>query len=106
LSSTHADMAVLEATAKKFESVNTELEGMLKSLLQELEVLQSAWKGAGGTSFTEVKTRWASDQNTLHQTLSQTAQAIRTSGRTYDATDTNAAHNVSAAQSGTQTLAL
>lgn len=106
LSSTQADAAVLEATARKFESINSELDGMLKSLLQELEVLQTAWQGAGGSSFAEVKLRWSSDQKALHEALAQTAQAIRTSGRTYTTTDTNAAQSVSAAQSGTQALPL
>jgi WXG100 family type VII secretion target len=91
MSTTQAQAAVMEATATKFEQVNESLQGTLKRLLGELEVLRTQWQGAGGTSFEQVKLAWAEDQQKLQQALTQTATAIRTSGRQYQTSDTAAA---------------
>jgi WXG100 family type VII secretion target len=97
---TQAQAAVLETAAKKFEQTNHELEGMLSRLLSELEVLQTAWRGRGGRSFEEVKRAWAEDQRTLHRALGETAMAIRTAGRGYTTSDTDAADRVAASHHG------
>jgi WXG100 family type VII secretion target len=81
----------MESTAAKFEHVNHALEGMLKRLLRELEVLRTQWVGHGGTTFEQVKLAWAADQETLHRALSETATAIRTAGRQYQTSDSAAA---------------
>ncbi len=88
---TQAQAAVMEATATRFEQVNSSLQGTLRRLLGELEVLRSQWQGAGGNSFEQVKTAWAEDQQTLQRALGDTATAIRTSGRHYTTSDTAAA---------------
>jgi len=107
LSTTRADAATLAVTAGKFQSVNENLSTMLTRLMSELEVMESHWRGRGGTSFTEVKQRWAADQAKLHQALAQTATAIRSSGATYDSTDTGASSRIRNAGAGTgQTLPL
>jgi WXG100 family type VII secretion target len=87
---------VLESTAKKFEGINSELATMLSNLMAELDALKSAWQGAGGRSFAEVKRKWSEDQDKIHKALAQTAEAIRTSGKTYASTDANTAQTVSA----------
>ena len=97
---------MLEATANKFEQVNENLSSMLKRLMSELEVLETQWRGRGGTSFTEVKQRWAADQATLHRALAETAAAIRTSGAHYETTDTGASDRVAAAGGAGHTLPL
>ena len=86
---TQAQVAVMESTARKFEQAN-----------HELEILRSAWQGHGGRSFEEVKQAWAADQRTLHRALAETAVAIRTAGRGYTTSDTDAADRVSAAHRG------
>jgi WXG100 family type VII secretion target len=90
----------MEATAAKFEAVNDSLQSMLSRLLGELEVLQTAWRGAGGKSFEQVKARWAADQAKIQQALTETATAIRTSGQQYTASDSDAASRVAASNRG------
>lgn len=90
----------MRATAAKFDDVNADLQGMLRQLMGELEGLQTAWQGRGGSSFAQVKAQWAADQQALHEALSQTADAIRVAAGAYAATDDSAAANVGAAGSG------
>lgn len=97
---TQAEAAVMRQTAQRFDRVNESLQGMLNNLLGELEVLRQAWQGSGGRSFEQVKQQWAADQRSMHQALSETATAIRTSGRQYDASDSEAGHRVAATNRG------
>jgi WXG100 family type VII secretion target len=94
MSTTQAQAAVMESTARKFEQAGQDLEGMLSRLLGELEGLRQAWQGAGGRSFEQVKQAWARDQRMLHSVLEETASAVRSSGRRYDASDAAAADRV------------
>lgn len=94
VSQTQAEAAVMEQTAARFEQVNDGLQVMLNNLMSELEVLQKAWRGQGGMSFEQVKTRWAQDQRTIAAALAETATAIRTSGAGYTATDSDASARV------------
>ena len=90
----------MEATASKFEGVNDSLQSMLNVLMSELSVLQTAWRGAGGRSFEQVKQAWERDQKAIQQALLETANAIRTSGQQYTSTDADAAGRVSASNRG------
>jgi WXG100 family type VII secretion target len=99
---TTAQAAVMESAAGKFEDSNTQLQQMLTSLLAELSALQTAWRGAGGAAFEQVKQRWEEDQRKLQQALTETADAIRTAGRGYTSTDTAAADRVGATHGGHQ----
>ena len=92
----------MEQTAAKFEQVNQSLQSMLSSLLSELEVLQSAWRGAGGRSFEQVTQAWANDQAAMSRALAETAAAIRTSGVRYEASDSDAASRVGATNRSVQ----
>lgn len=100
VSQTQAEAAVMEQTAAKFEQVNDSLQSMLSRLMNELEVLHSAWRGAGGMSFQQVKQAWAEDQRTMSRALAETATAIRTSGVQYSASDSEAANRVAATNRG------
>lgn len=80
----------MESAAGKFESVNESLQGMLTRLMNELQALQSAWQGAGGKSFEQVKQAYEGNQKKLSEALRETATAIRTSGKQYTATDEDA----------------
>ena len=75
---------------------------MLSNLLAELEVLQQAWRGAGGRSFEQVKQEWSRDQAALQRALRETATAIRTAGAQYDASDNQTASRVAGVNRGIQ----
>jgi WXG100 family type VII secretion target len=94
VSTTQAQAAVMESTARRFEQAGEDLAGMLSRLLSQLEGLRQAWQGAGGRSFEQVKQAWARDQRALHSALEETAAAVRTSGRRYEAADAAAADRV------------
>ncbi len=91
MSTTHAEAAVMAATAARFDQVNQALEEILRRLLGELSVLRDQWRGAGGSSFEQVKLAWADNQEALHRALAETATAIRTSGHRYQMSDGQAA---------------
>ena len=90
----------MESTAAKFEQANDSLQTMLNRLMNELEVLQTAWQGSGGRSFGQVKEAWAANQKKLQEALRETATAIRTSGKQYTATDEESSSRVSGINTG------
>ena len=100
MSQTQAEAAVMQQTAAKFEQVDQSLQSMLSGLMAQLEVLQQAWRGAGGRSFEQVKQQWAQDQTAMSRALAETASAIRTSGQRYDTSDAEAAGRVAATNRG------
>lgn len=97
-----AEAAVMQQTAARFEQVDQSLQSMLSGLMSELEVLQHAWRGAGGRSFEQVKQAWARDQAALHRALRETAAAIRSAGQRYDTSDAEAAARIAATHRGMQ----
>ncbi|WP_130513360.1 WXG100 family type VII secretion target [Krasilnikovia cinnamomea] len=105
MAQTQAESAVMATTAAKFETVNSGLQSMLNKLMSDLSVLSGAWKGMGAQKFEEVKGQYAQDLKNLNQALQETAEAIRTSGVSYDASDSQAAARV-AKSSGSYTLPL
>jgi len=84
----------MEQTATKFEGTRDDLDSMLSSLLSELDVLQTAWVGRSGSSFTSVKEAYSQNQKVLSRTLGETATAIRSSGQNYTTTDDDSASKV------------
>ena len=102
MSQTQAQAAVMQQTAARFEQVDQSLHNMLTSLLAELAVLQTAWRGAGGRSFEQVKQQWSQDQAAMQRALRETAGAIRTAGRQYEASDSDAAGRIATTNRGIQ----
>jgi WXG100 family type VII secretion target len=100
VSQTKAESAVMAQTATKFENVNSGLQSMLKTLMSELSALSGSWKGLGAMEFEKVKQQYASDLQALNRALSDTAEAIRTSGQSYDTSDANAAARVTRSGGG------
>ncbi|MFY1697321.1 MULTISPECIES: WXG100 family type VII secretion target [unclassified Solwaraspora] len=96
MSQTQVDPAAMQQVAARFEQTDEELQAMLRGLLQRLESVRSAWRGAGGRSFEQVKTAWAQEQAALHRALRETAGAVRGAGVHYRGTDTAAADRVAA----------
>lgn len=91
MDTTQARAEGMERAADRFDDVNASLQRMLTRLLSDLEALRGQWQGAGGRSFTQATTTWAEDQRALQRALTQTAEALRTAGRGYRATDEEAA---------------
>jgi WXG100 family type VII secretion target len=87
---TQVTQSELDAAAKRFDEVNSELQGMLKTLMSELESMKQEWQGAGGRSFETVKAAWSADLDDLNRNLMETASGIKSSGQNYDATDNDA----------------
>ena len=102
---TETESAVMAKTAGKFESVNGSLQSMLNTLMSELSVLQTAWVGQGAHAFERVRAQYQQDLSKLNKALLETAEAIRKSGISYDASDTGAADRVSKS-GGSYTLPL
>ena len=94
MAQTQAESAVMASTAAKFDQVNESLQSMLSTLMSELSVLSSTWKGLGATAFEQVKQQYAADLKSLNLALGETADSIRQSGVGYDASDSEAAHRV------------
>lgn len=96
----------LAAAAKKFDAVNQDLTSTLKNLMDRLSILNSTWKGQAAVKFEEVKTRYAQDLTDLNRALADTAEAIRVSGVSYDASDSDAAARVTQSGGGGYKLPL
>ncbi|ROP30741.1 WXG100 family type VII secretion target [Couchioplanes caeruleus] len=103
---TQAESAVMAQTAAKFDQVNSSLTSMLNKLMSELSVLQTAWVGAGGRAFETVKNQYQRDLADLNKALADTSEAIRTSGVSYESTDSTAASTVTKSGGGGYSLPL
>ncbi len=97
---TQAQSAVMASTAANFDTVNSSLTSMLNRLMSELSMLSSGWKGMAAGEFEKVKTQYAKDLSDLNRALGETAEAIRTSGVGYDASDSAAASRVTKSGGG------
>jgi WXG100 family type VII secretion target len=95
----------MASTAAKFESVNGSLTSMLNNLMSELSMLSGAWKGMAAGEFERVRAQYAKDLADLNRALLETAEAVRSSGVSYDASDSAAASRVSRS-GGSYTLPL
>jgi len=89
-----------------FDQVNTDLTDTLNKLIGKLARLQTAWVGSGGRAFESVKNQYEQDLKQLNKALADTAEAIRTSGVSYDTTDSTAASQVAKSGGGGVSLPL
>lgn len=81
----------MESAAKRFEDVEAALGKMLSDLMRELEPLKMDLQGKMGRSFEATKLSYEDNQRALGRALAETANAIRTSGQQYAASDEQAA---------------
>jgi WXG100 family type VII secretion target len=100
VTTTEAQAAVMAKAAGQFEQVNSSIQSMMSGLMNQLAPLQSRWVGAGGTSFTNVKVQFDDDMKKISQALSETAEAIRTSGQQYTVSDDTTQQRMTAANHG------
>ena len=101
-----AESGAMAKAATDFDTVNGSLTSTLNNLMSELSMLSSAWKGMAAGEFEKVKTQYAKDLGDLNRALGETAEANRTSGLSYDATDSAAASRVTKSGGGGYTLPL
>lgn len=103
---TEATAADMAKAAADFERANEHLTSMLNKLMGRLSHLQTAWVGGGGRAFHHVKNQYQQDLAQLNKALAETAEAIRTSGASYDSTDSSAASTITKAGGGGISLPL
>ena len=103
---TKADSGSMASAAVNFDAVNSSLTSMLNKLMSDLSMLNSAWKGMAAGEFEKVKSQYAKDLSDLNRALGETAEAVRTSGVSYDASDSAAASRVTKSGGGGYTLPL
>ncbi|WP_433793046.1 WXG100 family type VII secretion target [Actinoplanes sp. CA-252034] len=94
MSQTESQSAQMASTANEFDRINGSLQSMLSTLMRELEGLSAGWKGQGAMAFDGVKNRYASDLKRLNEALAETAAGIRSSGASYERSDTEAASSI------------
>ncbi|GAA3347456.1 hypothetical protein GCM10020358_62290 [Amorphoplanes nipponensis] len=103
---TQASSADMARVSAEFEQVNADLTAMLNKLIDRLSGLQTAWVGSGGRAFETVKNQYQQDLAQLNKALADTAEAIKTSGVSYDSTDSSAASMVTKSGGGGVSLPL
>jgi uncharacterized protein YukE len=74
--------------------------------MSRLSGLQTAWVGSGGRAFESVKSQYQQDLAQLNKALADTAEAIKTSGISYDSTDASAASTITKSGGGGYSLPL
>jgi WXG100 family type VII secretion target len=94
MAQTESQSAQMASTANEFERINGSLQSMLTTLMNELSMLSGSWKGQGARAFEDVKIRYANDLKRLNDALAETAEGIRTSGLSYERSDTEAASSI------------
>jgi WXG100 family type VII secretion target len=106
VSQTQASSGDMAQVAGKFDQANSDLTAMLNKLMDRLSVLQTAWVGSGGRAFESVKNQYQQDLAQLNKALADTAEAIKSSGASYDSTDSTAASLVAKSGGGGVSLPL
>ena len=106
VSQTQAQTSEMASVAAKFDSANSSLTTTLNTLMSNLSMLSSSWKGLAAGEFEKVKTQYEKDLSDLNRELAATAEAIRASGVGYDASDSEAASRVTKSGGGGYTLPL
>ena len=77
MAQTQTETAVMAQTAAKFEQVNQQLQSLLSTLMSELSVLNSTWKGMGAAAFENVKQQYAADLKNEFEMLYTEAEGRR-----------------------------
>ncbi len=81
------DAAVMARTAQEIDGAVDRLTSMFNKLMDELTPLQTAWVGAGGSSFQQVRERFDGDVAKLNVALRSIAEAVASSGSGYTVSD-------------------
>ncbi|MCX5043931.1 WXG100 family type VII secretion target [Aldersonia sp. NBC_00410] len=82
------DVAAMEAAANHVETVNGQLDGLIRSLKSRCEgAAGNFWEGGASVQFQSLMTRYDDASKRLHQSLDTISQQIRANGKGYDSTE-------------------
>jgi WXG100 family type VII secretion target len=93
----NAQTPELMAAANKADAAGGQIAQMLSALMDNLAPMQQGFVGGGGMTFQKVQADINSDLVTITDALNDVAEGIRTSGRDFDAADSEAQQEVAKA---------
>lgn len=96
----------MATVSQKFGNSASDLGQTLRSLMNDLQVTQTAWQGRSGRSFGEVKNTFEANMNSLVRALTDTSAAIKQASVTLDATDDDAASSMNSVAANAPTVDL
>ena len=105
---TRSDSAVMAQAANDVDGVAGRLDSMLRTLMNDLSPLLTAWVGQGGTAFQRVQMEYEADVTRLNNALHGLSAALGQANTGYVATDEQSAATVdkSGAEVGSITASL
>ncbi|MFD3811920.1 MULTISPECIES: WXG100 family type VII secretion target [unclassified Rhodococcus (in: high G+C Gram-positive bacteria)] len=98
------DVATMEVVAGQLQDSRNELVGILRVLGDVVQSAPSVWRGVSATRFAGIMERWNVNNTNLTAALDELAEAVRTSGRSYDATEQENARALGAVDPGAGSL--
>lgn len=90
--------------ATDVDGVAGRLDGMLRSLMGQLEPLLTAWQGQAGTAFQRVRMEYEADVQKLNNALHGLSAAISQANTGYVATDEQSKSSVDTAGANVGTI--
>jgi WXG100 family type VII secretion target len=78
------DVATMEVVAGQLRDSRGELDNILRALNNTVMSATDVWRSTAGTQFAGIMERWDRNGRQLNVALDDIAQAIQTSGRSYD----------------------
>jgi WXG100 family type VII secretion target len=99
------DTETMESTAARVEDAASNFSAEVKGLMNRLAGMAGDYVGGGGTAFQEVSARVDKLTAAAYYALAETAQAVRTSGRSYADADDEARLDMAAAGAGESEIA-
>lgn len=81
------DVATMEATATQIDDAAANFSSEVNGLMGRLSSMASDYVGGAGTAFQNVSTRVGELTAVAYTALAETAELVRTAGRSYSVTD-------------------
>jgi WXG100 family type VII secretion target len=105
---TRQDSEIMAQAANDVDGVAARLDSMLRTLMNNLEPLMTAWVGQGGTAFQRVRMEYEADVQKLNNALHGLSAALGRANTGYVETDEQSRATVdrSGANVGTITASL
>ncbi|TCP53244.1 WXG100 family type VII secretion target [Tamaricihabitans halophyticus] len=88
----------LRTAAGEMVNTNTELQGTLRNLANEVQAVSGMWKGQAEAAFQQLMTRFQEDAAKLNESLMNISEAVTGSADAYEQQEEDAAQSVSAIQ--------
>lgn len=79
--------ASINEAAMDADSIASQIEQQLNDLKSFLAPLVATWSGEASTDYQALQAKWDASAADLNQVLRQMAQALRTAGENYQATE-------------------